>query len=383
MNRNSFFPERLTWIRKKRGLTKSALAKLLGIDLRSMSAYEAGEYEPNQDKTTKLHIALNVKPGFFSAGPLEGPEAEQVSFRALSKLTAAKRDMALGSAAIAFSFCDWMNEKYHLPKVDIPDIREINDPEQAAISLRYKWGLGERPVSNMVHLLESKGVRVFSLALDIEEVDACCTWHNDIPFVFLNTKKSNARRRFDAAHELGHLVLHKHGAYEGRVTEREADRFASAFLMPRGGFSATAPRLPNLKNIIENKKKWGVSVAAYIVRLHRLELVSDWQYQSLFRHISKLGYRKREPYDHKTELSKMAELLLGELRKEGIGIGEVADILLVSSEDISDLLFNLAIFEVKRNLGSLAAPRSNNHLKLIVDNVSSETEGGASGEDRN
>jgi hypothetical protein len=38
--------------------------------------------------------------------------------------------------------------------------------------VRQAWGLGELPIKNMVHLLESKGVRVYSLAIDAVEVDA-------------------------------------------------------------------------------------------------------------------------------------------------------------------------------------------------------------------
>jgi Zn-dependent peptidase ImmA (M78 family) len=51
----------------------------------------------------------------------------------------------------------------------------------------------------------------------------------------LNTFKSAERSRFDAAHELAHLVLHIHGMTSGgRDIEREADMFASAFLINRG-----------------------------------------------------------------------------------------------------------------------------------------------------
>ncbi len=364
-----FFPDRLVWMRKKRGLTKTALANAVGVDLRSVSAYEAGEFEPGEDTLLRLASALNVKREFFRKGTFNGPEPAQASFRAFSKLSAAKRDMALASGAIAFALCEWLETKFDLPKPDLPDLRQ-EGPEQAALTLRYMWGLGEKPISNMIHLLESKGVRVFSLALDIADVDAFCTWQDNIPYVFLNTKKSNARRRFDAAHELGHLILHRHGDYDGRVTEAEADEFSSAFLMPRSGFSATAPRLADLKNIIEHKSYWGVSVAAYIVRLHRLKLIGDWHYRTLFQQISQRGYRSKEPFDQKQEMSKLVQLFLEELKSEGIGIGNIADELGVSDNDIKDLLFNIAIFSVVGNedIGRQSR-QQNQNISLAVDNT--------------
>lgn len=101
-------------------------------------------------------------------------------------------------------------------------------------------------------------------------------------FVFLNTKKSAEHGRFDAAHELGHLVLHRHGSPQGREAEQEANAFASAFLMPRASLLAQAPHIPTLEHLIKLKKIWSVSVAALTYRLHTVGAISDWHYQTLF-----------------------------------------------------------------------------------------------------
>jgi len=69
--------------------------------------------------------------------------------------------------------------------------------------LRRLWGLGELPIKNIIHLLEAKGIRVFSLSIDSAQVDAFSMWHVNRPFVFLNTKKSCEHSRFDVAHKLG------------------------------------------------------------------------------------------------------------------------------------------------------------------------------------
>lgn len=367
---SAFYPERLVWIRKKRGINKTTLAENIGVELRSISAYESGEFPPSSENAQLLAKVLAVSEDFFFLGPIVGPEASQVSFRALSKLTAAKRDMALGSVAIAFEYNAWLSKHFNFPEVDIPDLRNHKTTEDAAMALRYYWKLGEKPISNMIHLLESKGVRVFSLALDIADVDACCTWQDEIPFVFLNTKKSNARRRFDAAHELAHLVLHRHGEYDGRETERDADEFASAFLMPRSGFQATAPRVANIANVIENKAIWGVSVSAYIVRLFKTNLISDWQYRTLFKSASQRGFRSIEPRDYAPEQSKIAEISLKQFRDEGIGISKISSELAISEEDLSDLLFKLAVVPLSGGKGTRSdrGTLPSASIRLVIDN---------------
>src|SRR5205807_2630424 len=124
------------------------------------------------------------------------------------------------------------------------------------------WGLGQLAISHMVKLLETKGVRVFSLVENAKEVDAFSTWKGGTPYIFLNTYKSSSHNRYDAAHELGHLVLHKHGAVGGQVAEKEANLFAAAFLMPRSSVIAAAPRFATMPHLIQLKRKWLVSVSA-------------------------------------------------------------------------------------------------------------------------
>src|SRR3546814_7639046 len=111
------------------------------------------------------------------------------SFRSLSKMTARQRDTALGSGAVAMLFNEWIEARFDLPEPNVPDLGRDADAESAAAAVRQAWGLGELPIKNMVHLLESTGVRVYSLAIDAVEVDAFSMWRRDRPFVFLNTLK--------------------------------------------------------------------------------------------------------------------------------------------------------------------------------------------------
>ncbi|MDX8469792.1 XRE family transcriptional regulator [Mesorhizobium sp. VK25A] len=338
-----FNSSRLTWARRRRGLTKTKLAVSLGVDLRSVSAYETGEFAPEADKLTRIARVLRFPENFFFGDDLEEPAFDTASFRSMSKMTASQRDTALGSGAIALLLNEWIEGRFDLPHADVPDLGRDGSPEGAAEAVRRAWGLGELPIKNMVHLLEAKGVRVYSLAIDAVEVDAFSMWRQDRPFVFLNTLKSAEHGRFDAAHELGHLVLHRHAAPNGQEAEQDANSFASAFLMPAASVRAHAPRFPTIDNLIRLKKIWGVSLAAITYRLHKLGLLTDWHYRKLYIEIASRGYRKTEPAGGPREVSQILQKVFAALREDGIGKHDIACALNVHAEDVDELVFGLAL----------------------------------------
>ena len=69
-------------------------------------------------------------------------------------------------------------------------------------------GARREAVGNLIHLLEAHGVRIYSLTHENTDLDAFSLYWHGQPFMFLGTEKSAERSRFDAAHELAHLVLH-------------------------------------------------------------------------------------------------------------------------------------------------------------------------------
>lgn len=362
----TFNPSRLKLARKRRGLTKTKLATAVGVELRSISAYEKGEFSPEDGRLADLATVLRFPESFFFGDDLDEPTPDIASFRALSKMTASQRDTALGAGAIALMLNTWIEARFELPPSDLPDLSREDDPETAALILRQQWGLGELPVKNMVHLLEAKGVRVFSLSIDATEVDAFSMWRQSTPYVFLNTKKSAEHSRFDAAHELGHLVLHRHGSPQGREAEVEANTFASAFLMPRASVLAYAPRLATLEQLVKLKKYWNVSVAALTYRLHKVGVLSDWHYQSLFVDLSSKGYRKKEPDESARETSQILQKVFIALRSENLTKSDIAAELCLPAEDLDQLVFGLALTGLKggaatNNVGSSGHPQ----LRLV------------------
>jgi Zn-dependent peptidase ImmA (M78 family)/DNA-binding XRE family transcriptional regulator len=342
-----FTPSRLSLARRRRGFTKVRLAGEVGLNVKSITDYESEKSEPLPETLERLAAALGFPVSFFEAPDIPEITPEATTFRALSKLTAAKRDQALSAATLALDFHRWISERFRLPALDLPDHLAGEEPERAAEIVRAEWGLGENPAPNMIHLLEAHGVRVFSLAEDYAEVDAFAAWHNGIPFVFLNTFKSSERSRMDAAHELGHLVLHRHGTTtRSRPIEEEAKRFASAFLMPRSGVLPTAPSFPSLDQLIRLKRKWKVSLAALAFRLHELSAITDWHYRSLCIDIARLGYRRSEPNEIERETSQLLRKVLLALRDEGTTVVDIARALDVPTQELSAFISGFATLPV-------------------------------------
>jgi Zn-dependent peptidase ImmA (M78 family)/DNA-binding XRE family transcriptional regulator len=343
IERNLFNPSRLRFARKRRGLTMIRLAELVGVEPRSVSAWENGEFAPDQERRALLAKVLRFPGSFFGGDDLEQVSPDAASFRALSKMTAAKRDMALSAGTIAFLLNEWIEARFELPKANLPDLSQQGGPEAAAAVIRQLWGLGEVPVKNMVHLLESRGVRVFSLAIHAKDVDAFSMWHEDTPFVFLNTMKSAEHSRFDSAHELGHLVLHRHGEPQGQEAEREAHAFAAAFLMPRGSVLAHAPKFATVEHLVKLKKYWTVSVAALAYRLYAVGVLREWHYRQLYIAISKRGYRTHEPDEAPRETSQVLGKVFAALRDESVVKRDIAAQLNIAPEEIEQLVFGLTL----------------------------------------
>jgi Zn-dependent peptidase ImmA (M78 family)/DNA-binding XRE family transcriptional regulator len=361
-----FNPTRLAVARQRSGLTMTALAKQIGMSPRSVSAYEDG-VQPPPEVVERIAQVLGFPVAFFSGGDLDIPQIEAVSFRALTKMSAIERDRARSQGALALELNKWIEERFDLPPPDLPDMSQETDPEAAAASLRQQWGLGEAPIRNMIHLLEAKGVRVYSLAVESLNVDAYSYWNDETPMTFLNTLKSAERSRFDAGHELAHLLLHRHAKKEdARLAEDEANCFASSLLMPRSGTLARAPRFVTIQHLIAHKKHWIVSVAALNHRLHELGVTNPWQYRHLSSEIAKRGYRTEEPDPALRESSQVLSKVLAALREDSLSQRDIANTLHLRPSQLERLIFGLTMTSLDggmKSRGTQAGPAA--QLRLV------------------
>jgi Zn-dependent peptidase ImmA (M78 family) len=248
----------------------------------------------------------------------------------------------LATAALTLEFFAAIDERFKLPAPAIPTLDKL-PPEQAADMVRHQWGLGDRPISKMIHLLEAKGVRVASLNQEYGDIDAFCFYRDAVPYAILNTSKSAERQRFDAAHELGHLVLHSELDMDpstSKAREAEANAFAASFLMPRTAVLAQAMAAASVGRILTTRSFWKVSAMAMTHRLRELHLLSDWQYRSTCITLSERGYRTKEPGGFVPETSQLLrKVMYG--REARLSARDAAGVLDVYASEIREYVRHL------------------------------------------
>ena len=171
-------------------------------------------------------------------------------------------------------------------------------------------GLATARSQNVVALLENNGVITCRYEIAGERIDAFSFWNGDRPFLFLASDKDAAcRSRFDVAHELGHLVLHRWVGQDEledpkvlkEVIEPEANRFAGAFLAPAQSFPAEV-YTTRLDAFVALKRRWRLAVQAMVYRCKDLGVFDEYQVTNLYKQISARRWRTREPLDDTDEI---------------------------------------------------------------------------------
>ncbi len=190
----------------------------------------------------------------------------------------------------------------HLPAVSIPRIPAggLNAPadelQDAVRRTRAALGVPPGPVANVVQTLEDHGLIVIRLPLDTADVDAFSLPFHDRPVVVLAADKNDrARSRFDAAHELGHLVAHGDQVWGVKEVEQQAHYFAADFLMPAADIARELPTEVDWPRLFDLKREWQVSLGALLMRARTLGRLSPGQYLTAVKAASARGWRRIEP----------------------------------------------------------------------------------------
>ena len=110
-----FNSTRFALARKRRGLTKRALAERVGVAVRSITAYESGNTTPESNTISRIASALSFPEQFFFADDIEELTADVASFRALTKMTASQRDVALSAGSVALLLNKWIEDNLICP----------------------------------------------------------------------------------------------------------------------------------------------------------------------------------------------------------------------------------------------------------------------------
>ncbi len=194
-----------------------------------------------------------------------------------------------------------LKEHFQFPELNIPSFAAFTDEEIeiAAEKTRQYWELGlDGPILQVGRVLERAGVVIVCNLVQSTKVDAFSR-HGATSMIFLNQSiPSPSRWNFDIAHECAHLTLHREIPTGSVETETVADRFASAFLMPRRTFSREfCSATFSWRHIFDLKRRWQTSAAAIIRRAYDLGLTGAADYRRSCQYMSFKKWNKGEPYE--------------------------------------------------------------------------------------
>jgi len=315
-----FRGDRLTQARLARGLKKVEIAKAIGITPAAVGQYERGDIRPSGEVLVGLCEVLRFPPAFFVTGPASIDLSEhRIHFRRLRSTSSRSKGTQIARLALLEEVVEHLERQVIFPPIAIEHIAIVHghrpEIEAIATSVRDAWGIGAGPISNIVMLIESMGSVVTRAAADATGIDAYSRWSGGRPIIVLtNDKQDAARSNFDAAHELGHLVMHPDAEPGSAIVEHQAQAFASAVLMPASSIRSELPRRFDLAAYVELKRRWRVSIQALLYRARTLDVLSEAAFRRAMSRISLWGWRTGEPYslgaaDEPTLIRSALELL--------------------------------------------------------------------------
>lgn len=304
-----FNPLRLIEAREVRGMKQTALSSIIGYSTTSISKWENGHIEPDHQSLDAISNVLGLPIDWFFEPSLV--TSSVYHFRSNSAATKTAQEIARIRLRWTAELSNKLTEWVDLPETNLipsPSREEalnltIKDIEIYAQSLREHLKLGIGPIPNLTHLLEAAGVIIVREESGFTSMDGVSAWINEKPYIWVASDKASCvRSRFDVAHELGHIILHKNltmedcNATKHKSIEHQADLFAGFFLMPPISISSLF-RVITLDTLLAQKKKWGISVGAMISQCANAELIDEDQTLRLRKNMSFRKWRTREPYD--------------------------------------------------------------------------------------
>lgn len=341
--------ERLRRTRMAKGLSLRALSDQIGnrVSAQAIGKYERDEDMPGSDVLMALTKALDISPDHLVSAPdlvLDGvefrkelPSARKERELEARTLHAVERYLSVEDL-LGLRSVDWQQ-----PRGAPYPIEDLRDAEDAALSVRREWTLGNDPIPNLAELLEERGIKV--LAFDLDGIDGMAAQirrkgRNSARVIVVRRNTWSERKRFTLAHELGHHVLDIAPEVDA---EKAAHRFASAFLMPADPIRAEvgAHRSSiSLGELVDLKIRFRVSVQALTYRCKDLGIINGSVFSNLFDAFDQRGWRSppfKEPACLDPELEnprRFERLCFRALTENAISEARAAELLGITSHEL-------------------------------------------------
>lgn len=339
----------LKYYRLKNNMTKKALADAIGVTPMAITNYENDDRRPNMDTLKLLAKALNIRVTDFLAN--SGGELcfSHGKFRKGSKLGTMNQEYIKESVEEYFgrffqvvSFLG--GQKILEPVLEVGRIPWTENAEEAAKRLRDYLGIPEDgPVSNLVEILENKGILVFFINVFTDYFSGMNGTVNGIPYIVINSTMLPARIRSTIVHEVAHLAFEWPESLSDKDEENLATAISGAFLFPKEdafrelGFKRNAIS----RAMIMTCREYGISLFMLVKRARLCNIINDSVEKVFYIRASKAGWRKAEPdwEIQREEPSLFKQLVYRAVTEEEISVQKGAELLKTSYDEVAKACF--------------------------------------------
>ncbi|MDP3985025.1 MAG: ImmA/IrrE family metallo-endopeptidase, partial [Acidimicrobiia bacterium] len=294
-----------------------------------------------------LADTLRFPVGYFGNDLADSQPDTPAFFRSLRSTSVQDRKHARAYVELVREFVLSLEREVELPPNSVPrypfdpESRDLKMVDTIAAATREEFGLDEYgPIPNVVASIETRGVVVTRTHFDTEKVDAFSVAYEDRPVLVLCSDKNLFdRSRFDAAHELGHLVMHFTGYPDIKEIEQQAHRFAASFLMPEQGIGEELPTRADWAQLVALKRRWGVSIGALLKRAETLNRMTPERYVQALKTMSARGWRTHEPAPlGPPESPRLLHEAIRILEEDGFTIEDLADRASLPREEVANII---------------------------------------------
>jgi Zn-dependent peptidase ImmA (M78 family)/plasmid maintenance system antidote protein VapI len=293
---------RLRAARLSARVTQETAAAELGVARTTIVAIEGGGRRVKAEELRKLAelygvsvnsllrdsaVSVDLVPQFRKAAASKNDEELSVgAARVLQRLA--------GAAVEVENILHVAPPKLRAPEHLLDKPRWAEQAEDVALDLRQRLGIGVSPIADIFVLTEVElGIRLFFHRLPSKIAGLCAFDLSVGACILINSVHPLERQVWTCAHEIAHVLTRETAEvswqrqHEKSISERFADRFAAAFLMPaptvRLRFSDIQAEFGKftVKNLYLLARMFNVSVEAMGRRLEQLSLIPAGTYDSL------------------------------------------------------------------------------------------------------
>ena len=357
----------LAWAMREAGLDDQALAARLHTSSDAVASWRTGRTQPGVTKFRQISQVLKRPSAFFLRTSPPTDQGLPPSFRHRAggapgdEITPSERD-AVRTARRIQSVQRWLRQRDNRPPVVLGSVSEARHPESEAsrVADTLGWSFSSSAATSPTDLtrrlrtwLEARGVIVLLLSIGEEGCRGFSLSDAHAPVIAINTGYKGGARPFTLLHELAHLLRGDDSVcagYARTAGERWCERFAAAFLMPRGEVEAWVDRQIGVGGVITaiadvraTATNFNVSARAAAIRLEEVGRGADGLYDAVdagldFTSGGFGGGGETRPQKRLREFGlPYAKALLDAERAGVIGRYELLDYLRIQTMDVEPL----------------------------------------------